>query len=228
MGIGGVEVVLTKRAEGTAIGQGLPVIKGTADDQAKLPTAAGDRATGISLYAAPTIGGGDRFDVVAYGPAVGIAGGPVAVDDYVKIGDTDEIQCVTIGGAPTGGDFTLTFNGQTTTALAFDATAAAVQAALIALSNIGPAEVSVSGPNGGPWAVVFLLTLAGADQPAMTANPGGLTPSGTVTITEVVKGGFKGRLVPTTTAADEVVGRALAPAAQDGDEFSLLVQTQKY
>src|SRR5919109_2928308 len=34
----------------------------------------------------------------------------------------NERQTVTIGGSPTGGTFTLTFNGQTTAAIAFDAT----------------------------------------------------------------------------------------------------------
>jgi hypothetical protein len=38
----------------------------------------------------------------------------------------------------------LTFGGQTTSALAYNADAAAIQAALIALSTIEPAEVTVT------------------------------------------------------------------------------------
>ncbi len=45
----------------------------------------------------------------------------------------------------TGGTFTLTFNGQTTAPIPFDATAAQTQAALEALSNIGDQDINVTG-----------------------------------------------------------------------------------
>ena len=47
---------------------------------------------------------------------------------------TDETQTVRVNNA-TGGTFTLTFDGQTTAPIAYNATAAAVQAALEALSQ---------------------------------------------------------------------------------------------
>lgn len=60
-----------------------------------------------------------------------------------------EVQTITITGSPTGGTFTLamTRNGvtRTTPALAYNATPAAVQAALEALDNIGTGSVVVSG-----------------------------------------------------------------------------------
>jgi hypothetical protein len=88
---------------------------------------------------------------------------------------TDEVQTVTIGNAPTGGTFTLTFSGQTTAAIAYNATAAAVQSALEALSNIGVAEALVTGNAGGPYTVRFAGTLADSDQPLMTASAANLT-----------------------------------------------------
>lgn len=57
----------------------------------------------------------------------------------------NEIQTLTITGSPTGGSFTLTYDGQTTDSISFDATAADVQAALEALSNIGPGNVICDG-----------------------------------------------------------------------------------
>lgn len=54
---------------------------------------------------------------------------------------TNEVQTLTINA--TGGTFTGTFGGQTTTALAYNATAAVVQAALEALSSIGSGNVAV-------------------------------------------------------------------------------------
>lgn len=102
----------------------------------------------------------------------------------------NEVQSVTITGAPTGGSFRLTYAGQQTGNLPFNATAAQVQAALYGLSNIGPYNVIVSGANGGPYTVTFVGTLAGTDIAAMTASntfTGGTTPG--VTIATVTAGG---------------------------------------
>jgi hypothetical protein len=98
-----------------------------------------------------------------------------------------------------GGSFTLTFSGQTTTALPFDAEPGDVAAALTALPNIGGAggSVSVSGGPGdlngtSPYAVVFNGSLANANQPALVANAGGLTGVDghhTATVTTILDGG---------------------------------------
>lgn len=88
---------------------------------------------------------------------------------------TAEVQTVTITGTPTGGTFTLTFDGQTTGPIAFDATNTVVDTALEALSNIGVGEVAVTGgPGPGtPYVVTFLGTLG--NVPQMTASGAGLT-----------------------------------------------------
>ncbi|MEV0247968.1 hypothetical protein AB0H76_15350 [Nocardia sp. NPDC050712] len=83
---------------------------------------------------------------------------------------------VTIGGSPSGGTFTLTFGGQTTSAIAYNAAASAVQSALIALSSVGSGNATVTGSNGGPYSVT--IDLPGT----LTGSGASLTPSGTVTI----------------------------------------------
>jgi hypothetical protein len=101
----------------------------------------------------------------------------------------NEIQTVTITGTPTGGTFTLTFSGQTTAAIAYNATAATVSAALAALSNIGSNNVGVTGATAGPYTVMFQGALATTDVAQMTATPsltGGTSP--TVTVTTTVAG----------------------------------------
>lgn len=90
-------------------------------------------------------------------------------------GTTDEVQTVTITGAPTGGTFTLTYSGQTTAAIAYNATAATVQSALEALSNIAPGDVVVTGSAGGPWTVTFAGTLADTNVAQLTSSGAGLT-----------------------------------------------------
>lgn len=87
----------------------------------------------------------------------------------------DEVQTVTITGSPTGGTFTLTFGANTTTGIAFNASAATVQAALVALGSIGANNVSVSGNAGGPWTVEFIGSKADASQALLTGSGAGLT-----------------------------------------------------
>lgn len=102
----------------------------------------------------------------------------------------DEVQTVTITGGPTGGTFTLTFGANTTSAIAYNASAATVQAALVALASIGANNVSVSGGPGPntPWVVEFIGTLGYANQASMTGNFAGLTggssPNGNITINQ--------------------------------------------
>jgi hypothetical protein len=90
-------------------------------------------------------------------------------------GLSNEVQTVTITGGPTGGTFTLTYSGQTTAGIAYNATAAAVKSALQALSTVGNGNVSVSGSAGGPYTVTFQGDLAGVNAAAMTASGAGLT-----------------------------------------------------
>src|SRR5260370_13519041 len=60
----------------------------------------------------------------------------------------DELQTVTITGGPTGGTFTLTFGGNTTSALNWNCTAAQMQTALQALASIGANNALVTGGPG--------------------------------------------------------------------------------
>lgn len=90
-------------------------------------------------------------------------------------GGINAVQNVTITGAPTGGTFTLTFGGQTTAGIAFGATNTAVKTALTALSSIGANNVTVTGPNGGPFVVTFVGALANAPQATITASGASLT-----------------------------------------------------
>ena len=83
-----------------------------------------------------------------------------------------EIQKVTLTSTVHDGTFTLTFNGQTTAALAWNITAADLQTYLEALSNIASGDIEVTGqfPE---WTVTFKGTLTG-NQPEMTGTATGL------------------------------------------------------
>jgi len=78
----------------------------------------------------------------------------------------------------TAGTFTITWSGQTTTAIAFNASAAAVQTALEALSNIAPGDVVVTGgPGNAAGTTPYILTWATAMLAVVepTTNAGSLT-----------------------------------------------------
>jgi hypothetical protein len=128
--------------------------------------------------------GTPRPSLIAYGqPYIGtcigmgtfqkeVAGKPERYEISMQAVQADEVQQITITGGPTGGTFTLTYSGQTTAAITFNASPATVQAALIALSNIGPSDVVCSGDNlpSGAIDVRFTGTLANTDVALMTAN----------------------------------------------------------
>jgi len=80
----------------------------------------------------------------------------------------NERQKIALQGNATGGTFTLSYAGQTTSSLAYNASASTVQTALRALSTIGSGNVTVTGS--APWSVEFTGTLAAGDRPQITAT----------------------------------------------------------
>jgi hypothetical protein len=98
-------------------------------------------------------------------------------------GPRNEVQSLALGGA-SAGTYRLTFDGQQTSALAFGANGAAIQAALVALSNVASGDIVVTGT--GP----FTLTFGGA-----YAN----TNVSAITVADSTTGGT-GVVVSTTTA----------------------------
>lgn len=112
-------------------------------------------------------------------PSVVVAQGTQGDDDPA----TNEVQTVTVSA--TGGTYTLTYDGQTTAAIDFDADSAAVDAALEALSNIGPGDVTVTGD--GPHSIEFTGALAATNVPLITANGANLTGN-TVDVTVDTEG----------------------------------------
>jgi hypothetical protein len=111
---------------------------------------------------------------------------------------TNEVQTITITGAPTGGTFSLSLSGQTTPALAFNASTAAVQSALQALSTIGAGNATVTGTAGSSYVVTFVSGLAATNVPAIVAVgsfTGGTTPAIAVVTTT---GGSAGQLLSIT------------------------------
>lgn len=102
-------------------------------------------------------------------------------------GSSNEVQTVGLGSA-SAGTVTITFDGETTAAIAYDATASAVSAALLLLDNVNAGDITVTG---GPFPGVITLTFGGAylgqNVPQVLVTPSGLT-GGTVTVATTTAG----------------------------------------
>lgn len=113
----------------------------------------------------------------------------------------NNVQTIATTGGPTGGTFTLTFQGQTTSALAFSASVNQVQSALMALTTIGTGNVDCSG---GPLPTGIIVTFNG--------TLGGL-PLALMTHTDTLTGGASPAVTVTQTIAGTAVVRHAARAA---------------
>jgi hypothetical protein len=105
---------------------------------------------------------------------------------YVRVNSIgaviDNNQTVTLG-AQSSGTFTLTYKGQTTAPIAFGATGATVQTALLLLSTLPAGSVTVAGGAGGPYIISMAGSLA-LDTTPFTGSGALLTTPANFVITQ--------------------------------------------
>ena len=87
----------------------------------------------------------------------------------------NEVQLLRLWGTFSGGTFTLTFSGQTTSGIAPSASGTDIKNALEALSNIANGDISTSGTLAGGLSITFGGTLAGTNVAQLIVNASGLT-----------------------------------------------------
>jgi hypothetical protein len=156
---------------------------------------------------APSYGAAEPID--SSGNAKGIAVDPV--DDRLYVAEGSRVETFSAEGKQgideaqrvfppeaTGGTFTLTFEGQTTAPIAWDASHAAVQSALEVLPTIGAGNVLVRQELQNPGnprdhEVVFVGALGHADVDLLTGDPTNLTGAAELVLEELVKG-FNGHV----------------------------------
>lgn len=148
----------------------------------------------------------DGISGLAYGAMLWVSATVAKLTDVNPA--RNEVQTITITGAPTGGNFTLTFRGVATGNIAFNADAATVQAALEGLASIGSGNVKCAGGAlpATPVTVQFTGTLGHQNVELLVGNFAGLTggtnPDGSVTETTNGRSGLAvARVVPLWDAA---------------------------
>lgn len=118
------------------------------------------------------------------GSGASLTGGSVNVSTTQEaVVGVNEVETVTLATGVTGGTFTLAFNGETTGAIAYGASAATVLAALEGLATPVPGDFTVTGSAGGPWTVTFTGAYAKTNVTAITGDGGGLTSTGSQDLT---------------------------------------------
>lgn len=124
---------------------------------------------------------GDEYNIRLIAVEPNPLGDPTRIWRYVSLPTSLYVGIGTPGAAPTSGTFTLTWGGDTTSALDFDATAAEVQSALNALASITSAGgvVVSAGNNGGPFQVAWNTA---ADRALITGTADALYPLSTITV----------------------------------------------
>ena len=166
-----------------------------------------------------------RDPALARMEAVNLAAGTYSqgqILGQLSAGATNDVQTITVTGTPTGGTFKLSLefpigNVQTTAAIAYNASAATVQAALVALSNVGSGNVTCTGGAlpGTPVVATFGGLLAGRPVPVMTlasnAFTGGSSPTATIAHTTTGSTGgqfaaYDGTKLTDPTTAPTVAG----------------------
>lgn len=174
----------------------IPVFAGTATTWTNMPSASTELFGVESHRVWADIWGAKFIRLGAHVTTVGAAGSKLRLHYQIsevgfanaqtRLLGTDEIQLLDLGGA-TAGTYTLTYSGQTTAAIAFDATAAQIQAALVALSNISANGAVVDDGQGDTYTITFGAEWAG--QPVATITVTDSTTGGTgVTVTTNVEG----------------------------------------
>lgn len=108
-------------------------------------------------------------------------------EEVTESGGTSEVQTLTATGPPTAGTFTITFDGETATAVPFNATAIQIRDKLASLDNLDASDIVVTGGPINTTPVVVTFDIPQGDVAVMTVNNAGLT-GGTVAVATTTPG----------------------------------------
>jgi flagellar hook-associated protein 2 len=114
----------------------------------------------------------------------------IKVDGFPSGSALSEVQTLSRSVSPTSGTYTLTYQGQTTAAIAYNATASQIQAALEALSTVNPGDITVAGSANGlaDGNVTFTFRDTMGDVSMISVNGANLSQGGSSAIAETTKG----------------------------------------
>ena len=131
----------------------------------------------------------------------------IQVDGYPWSASTaSEVQTASPDQSPNDGAYTLTYKGQTTAAIAYNASPATIQAALEALSTVNSGDITVGGGANGldDGDVMFTFRDTLGDVNLISIDDSSLSPTLTVTMSETTKGSA-GYISRSSNTVDDVI-----------------------
>jgi len=200
------EIILTDNTSGTSsLSIALAYGQGSGDTTLTLPDEVGDWDV--------TVGGSTTADLTNFAPSdftlsQSAQDSKIKVDGFPSTAPVAEVQHLDFSSMATGGTFTLTYDGQTTAAIANNATLAEIQAALEALSNVSAGDIIVDGDtltaNNGT--MTFTFADSAGDVNMLVIDSSNLTPSDPTNyvITEQTKG-QDGYISRSSNTVDDVI-----------------------
>jgi flagellar hook-associated protein 2 len=197
------EIILTDNTSGTSnLSIALTYDQGSGDTTLTLPT-----------MAVSTEGGSTTADLTNFVPddftlSQSAQDSKIKVDGFPSTAPVAEVQHLDFVNRAASGTFTLTYDGQTTAAIARNASVGEVQAALEALSNVSVGDITVGGDqltgNNGTMTFTFSSTLG--DVNMLVIDSSNLTPSdpSNWVMTEQTKG-QDGYISRSSNTVDDVI-----------------------
>jgi flagellar capping protein FliD len=202
------EIILTDNTSGTSnLSIFLTYNPGSGDTELTLPDELEDWnvTEGGSITAS---GLNDDFEPGDFTLSQSAQDSKIKVDGFPSTAPVAEVQHLGFTNQATAGTWTLTFDGQTTAAIAYNSTTAEVQAALEALSNVSAGDISVGGDDLSTSDGTMTFTFSGnlGDVNMLVIDSSGLTPSvpSNWVMTEQTKG-QDGYISRSSNTVDDVI-----------------------
>jgi flagellar hook-associated protein 2 len=133
----------------------------------------------------------------------------IRVDGYpIPQSGIPEVQTLTPTTPATAGTFTLTYEGETTAAIAYNASVGAIQSALESLSNVNAGDITVGGTRlNQAGDTTFTFRDTAGDVNMISINSGNLTPSdpSNYSMAEQTKGNNYGWIKRSSNTVDDVI-----------------------
>jgi len=179
----------------------------------------GTTSLDIGTVSQVTQGGGTTADIADLAPSTFIQtqsaqNSKIRVDNYPPV--VQEVQTLTPDAPATDGTFTLSYGGQTTEAISYDATTSEIQTALEALSTVDSGDITVSGDSldTNPVGDGLVFTFAGTEGDVNTlsfdfSSLTGTTQSGS-SIAETTQGRYEWITNNSNTITDAIAGVTLS------------------
>ena len=168
----------------------------------------------LPTMAVETEGGSTTADLTGFAQADFIESqsaqdSEIRVDGYpTPQSGTAEEQTLTPTTTASSGTFTLTYDGETTAAISYNATTNAIQSALEALSNVNPGDITVGGTGlNQAGATTFTFRDTAGDVNMISIDSSNLTPSDSsnYVFAEQTKGNNYGWIRRSSNTVDDVI-----------------------